>query len=356
MAALAGVPAQPAVQETVCKLCGRSVPGDSGRMHGRTFRCQPCASIERAMHRNIGSTADIGSWSQEDCHAFFQKLHQEKGDKATLQWTTIRAVLVRKLTERHISSFASTTTITPLPLSVLLAQGWEKEVVQRFEMEKSETYGCDVYKVPVTKFSWKDVFETIEAKILEQEKEATKRRAGKKKDDDLDVPEGATGKLQEKEEKTEKKELQEMRKRATHNAKVATAAARALGPLSTAEAALTKLLAKAEGKEGIDVAASQLCQEQLCTVTAWGQQCRTAVNQQERNKSLSAQEATEWLQDLPFDGGDLKATLKQITESQKALRNSLPKKVAAPKAKAADGGEGDAQEPKPKRRRAKSAA
>ena len=148
-----------------------------------------------------------------------------------------------------------------------------------------------------------------------------------------------------------------MRKRTTHNAKVAAAAAKALGPLSTAESALTKLLAKAEGKEGIDAAAEKLCQEKLVTVTAWSQQCRRAVNEQERNKNLSAQEAAERLEDLPFESGDLKVTLKQITESQKALRNSLPKKAAVPKAKAANAtGEADTQEPAPKRRRAKSAA
>ena len=357
MAASTPVPAQPAVQEMVCKLCNRSVPADAGRVHGRSFRCQPCASIERAMHRNLGSTAEIGSWSQEDCSAFFQKLQEQKGDKGSLQWATIRAALLRKLTERHISSFAATTTITPLPLSVLLAQGWEQEVVQRFEVEKSETYGCDVYKVPVTKLSWKDAFEAVEEKILQQEKEATKRRGTKKKDDTLDVPEGTTSKGHETEEKNEKKELQEMRKRATHNAKVAAAAAKALGPLSTAESALTKLLAKAEGKEGIDAAAEKLCQEKLVTVTAWSQQCRRAVNEQERNKNLSAQEAAERLEDLPFESGDLKVTLKQITESQKALRNSLPKKAAVPKAKAANAtGEADTQEPAPKRRRAKSAA
>ena len=286
-------------------------------------------------------------------------LHEEKGDKGSLQWATIRAVLLRKMTERQISSFAATTTITPLPLSVLLAQGWEKEVVQRFEVEKSETYGCDVYKVPVTKLSWQDMFQSIQEKVLEQEKEATKRRNGKKgKDDDMDVPVASKMKGDEPEEQNNKKELQELRKRTTHNAKVAATAAKSLGPLSTAETAVTKLLAKADGKEGIDGSAAALCQEKLATVTAWGQHCRAAVNAQEENKARPAQEAAARLDDLPFNPADLKVTLKQITESQKALRSSLPKKAAAPKkTKAADPSDQAAEsQPAPKRRRGKSAA
>ena len=81
----------------------------------------------------------IASLSQ--CHASFQKLKEEKG---TLQWATIRAVLVRKMTERKISTLAATTEVTPLPLSVLLAQGWEEQVVKKFESETSETYGVEV--------------------------------------------------------------------------------------------------------------------------------------------------------------------------------------------------------------------
>ena len=349
-------PVQSTVQEMVCKLCNRKVAADAGRVHGRSFRCQSCATIERAMHRNLGSTAELGTWSNEDCHAFFQKLHEERGDKSSLQWTTIRAVLLRKMTERKISSFAATTTITPLPLSVLLVQGWEKEVVERFPKEHSDTYGCDVYKVPIQKLSWKDVFQTIEEKILEQEKEATKRRSGKKgKDDDMDVPLSKVPKDQERDDKSDKKQQQELRKIATHNAKMAGTAAKALGPLSTAEAALTKLLSKAEGKEGIDASAASLCREKLVSVTAWGQHCRDAVNAQEKNKALPAHEAAERLSELPFDSSDLKVLMKQITEGQKALKSSLPKKAATPKQPEAAGTEGDA-EPKPKRRRGKSAA
>lgn len=353
-----GAPAQPATQEVVCKRCNRKVAAETGRVHGRAFVCQPCASIERAMHRNLGSAAEIGTWSSEDCHAFFQKLHDSKEHQGNLQWTTIRAALIRKMTERKISSFAATTTVTPLPMSVLLAQGWEKEVVERFESEHSSTYGTMVHKVPITKLSWKDTFESIQEKILEQEKAAAKHRAGKKKQqDDLDVPVATSSKEEATDGQSEKKELQELRKRMTHNAKVAGMAAKSLGPLSTAEASVTKLLAKVEGKDGIDGPAQALCEEKRSVISAWCQSCRDTINAQEKLKALPAQEAVERLDNLPFDASEMKITLRQVGEAQKALRNSVPKKVAAPKKKAEDATVVSAEgEPAPKRRRAKSKA
>ena len=145
-----------------------------------------------------------------------------------------------------------------------------------------------------------------------------------------------------------------------HNGKVAAQAARAMGPLATAEASLSKLLAKADGEEGIDQAALKLCQEKLAEVAAWGKDCRSAVNAQEKNKGLAAHEAQERIDDLPFQAPDLKATLSQISESQKALKLSMPKAAAAPKkrAKAADDvatGDADAQGPPSRRRRTKGA-
>ena len=93
-----------------------------------------------------------------------------------------------------------------------------------------------------------------------------------------------------------------------------------MGPLATAETSLIKLLANADGKEGVDTAAVALCKKNLTTITAWGQQCRAAVNAQERNKGQAAQEAQEHLEDL-----------KQTAEGQKAVKASMPKAAAAPK-------------------------
>eukprot|EP00435_Cladocopium_sp_Y103_P070585 s87_g35.t1 len=343
------------------RRCASSATGKclwvrEGSMGKRFDACSVSMLAMRKHRARHASEPRNGTWSAPECHNFFQKLQEEKKEQGTLQWATIRALLVRKMTERKITTFAATTEVTPLPLSVLLAQGWEEQVVKRFECEKSESYGVDVYKVPITKFSWKDIFETVEEKVLQQEKEASKKKGGRRnKDEDMDVPEAAASSGKDKEKTNEKKELQEVRKRTTHNAKVAAQAAKAMGPLATAETALTKLLAKVDGKEGIDQAALKLGQEKLAEVTAWGKECRAAVNANEKNKELPAQEAQARLGDLPFQGSDLKVTLNQISECQKSLKASMPKRAAAPKkhADAAGNATGDATDgaPQPKRRR-----
>ena len=125
MAQSHAAPAQPPAAELVCKFMQQDgkLRVMVASMEDFFAVCHAQAS-KRAMHRNLGTAAEIGTWSHAECHSFFQKLHEEKRDNGNLQWATIRAVLKRRMTERKISSFASTTEVTPLPLSVLLAQGW----------------------------------------------------------------------------------------------------------------------------------------------------------------------------------------------------------------------------------------
>ena len=130
------------------------------------------------------------------------------------------------------------------------------------------------------------------------------------------MPVAASSKEEASGSQSEKKDLQELRKRIAHNAKVAGMAAKALGPLSTAEASVTKVLAKAEGKDGIDASAQALCEEKRGVVTAWCQSCRETINAQEKLKALPAQEAVERLDNLPFDASEMKITLKTVGEAQ----------------------------------------
>ena len=91
-----------------------------------------------------------------------------------------------------------------------------------------------------------------------------------------------------------------------------------------------------------------------------GQRLSLCCERARENKGLAAHEAQERMDALPFQAADLKATLGQISESQKALKLSMPKAAAAPKkrAKAADDvapGHAEAHGPPSKRRRTKGA-
>ena len=284
-------------------------------------------------------------------------------------WTTVRANMLTTLCERAISKFSSICDVVSLPLSVWLKKGWEESVIRQQPSEESEEYGCTVYKLPSKKLRWKETFETEEAKLLQKEKEcAQKKQAKGKKNagadaDELDVPMAAQGEGKKSEakaeENAEKQAARERKKMVQSNEKIANLAARAVGPLTAAATSLTKLMEKAEPhRESIEPGVFTCAEDVLAKVAPWSTAAREAMNQQDVNKNGSP-EACVALEPLPFSGEEMKLAMKTNAEAAKALRAAIPKRAAA-KSKAKentqDDGAKNAEEPKPKRRRAKSAA
>ena len=338
-----------------CAFCGLEYPPDSGRQHGKAFRCTQCLSIERTMRRHLGDASELREFTPDEASDFFKRLVENK-TSGHLQWQTIRASLVKKLTEKKITSHERSVEIEELPLSVLVQRGWQEEVIRRFPSFDSEEYGCELFKVPVKKQTWAEVFQNIEEMILERERQATKKRGAKAAD--MDVPEaGPSGETSDKKEARQQAKAE--KKKEASNLKTSTVAAKSLGSLTSMEASLSKLITKGDTVSEADAAALALCKDTLITVKRWGEASRMAVNQQEQNKQRPEGESHVELLPLPFDGADLKVLLKQGQEGQKALRESFPKpkpkEKAAAKVAAIPGGEG-AEEPAPKRRRGKSAA
>ena len=320
--------------------------------------CQGCHNIQNSIRRNLGDSAEMSSWSAEESLAFFKRLTNEKraaGD-GTLSWKTVRAAMVTTLTEQKISSFSTNVDAEELPLTVYQARGWSDEIIKRFPSFHSDEYGCEVYRVPVRRLNWKEEFANIENRILQKEQDfAQKKGKGAAK---LDVPQEKEAPAEAGEKGAARKAAAAEKKVAAQNERVANLAARALGPLSGAESAVTKLLAKAAKAESHDPAALKLCEEQLKVGEEWSKAARVAVNQQQENNAHESQSGTEVreISPLPFTAEDLKIYLKTTGEAQKSLRSSLPQPKAKAKAAAAAAAAEGTEEPKPKRRRAKSAA
>ena len=164
----------------------------------------------------------------------------------------------------------------------------------------------------------------------------------------MDVPvAGPSGKEGTEEKKDERKKAQEAKRIAAQNVKIATSAAKCLGPLTQAELSLTKVIAKGDTVPEAEAEALKLCKESLVTVKAWIKAAKDAVSMQDQNKE-KGEDAHEALQKLPCDAGEVKVLLKQITEAQKSLRESFPKPKAKAKAAA------NTEEQPAKRRRGKT--
>ena len=334
-----------------CKACGYKYSLSAGRVHGRHFLCQGCHNVQNTIRRNLGDT------EADDSMAFFRSLRdaQKSSDCGSLSWKRIRAGMISRLTEEHISKFSTTVAVQELPLSVYTVQGWAEEVIKKFPCEYSDAYGCEVYKVPVRTLSWQEAFQKVESRILEKERLASQKK--RKNQDDLDVPqaEQSEAKSAKADAKAAKQEAATTKKTLQQNERLASTAAKALGPLTSVETSLQKCVAKAEEAEDHDAAALEMCKENLAKAMKWRESAREAVNRQQVLRASEEQkEKAESLTPLPFDGEELKIFQKQSCEAAKALKQSVPKKAAKakaePKRKAT---EAEAEE-KPKRARGKT--
>ena len=99
---------------------------------------QACLNAAQTVRRNLGQSLEARGFSQEETHDFYRSLKEEKTDVVRLTYKTLRAVLVKKLTERRIKRFASQVEVEWLPASVLLSRGWDQATLDRFEKEHGE--------------------------------------------------------------------------------------------------------------------------------------------------------------------------------------------------------------------------
>ena len=337
-------------EKSRCVFCGLLYNSADGRQHGKHFRCSQCLSVDRTIRRHLGTTADLQDFDAEESKDFVKAMVTAKAADKHLQWRTVRASLIKKLAERQIKIYASQVEIEELPLSVLLQRGWTEDTVLRFESFESPEYGCTVFKVPIKKQTWKQVFESMEEKILEREKQASKKRGAQAADLDVPVEAGPSG-GSKNEENDERKQANAEKKKKMANQKIATFAAKSLGSLTSAETALEKVTGKAETLADANQPALAVCTDSLAKVKRWAEAARMAVNQQESNKAKADGDSHVEMVPLPYDAADLKILLKQGQEGQKSLRASFPK----PKAKAKTEKK-ETSDPPPKRRRGKAPA
>ena len=346
----------PSAKQAHCRLCGLVYNGQAGRLQGSSFVCTPCGNVDKSIRRNLGDRDGLPPWSCEDQQHFFRQMTAEK-DKVgkNLPWKTIKAAFVTSLTTSVVNSFTATVEAEELPLSVWLQRGWEESLVKAQESVYSEEYKAWVYRVPVKRLTWSQAFSELEQKVLVKEQEASKKRGAKRGDVELDLPLDKTGKASEQEDKkSAKAQAAAAKKVVSGNDKIHAAAAKAMGPLSSAEASLDKALNKAQAMSAdLHEGTLKCANDTLRGLRDCSAACRHAVNQQQRNRAKAEGDAPEVLEALPFDAVSLKALLKTQAEVCKQIRAELPQKEKKSKSQGTDAKAGG---PPVKRRRTKGAA
>lgn len=350
--------AQPTSQLFTCKWCGLGYSVEQGRLHGNVFTCLPCNTHERSLRRNLGTDTGLQQFSVEETHSFFRKLLQKKSETANgrLQYATVRAVLVNSVTERTVNSYKGQVSCSELPLSVYVQQGWAPDVVEKCPKVWSDKFGVYCYQVPVKTQTWAQCFERIESKLLQQEKEITKRKGKSTKDDpdDLDVPVSAAADKASSSKKEAKQAEAQARKLLQENHKISTVAAKALGPLVQSEASLRACQEKVE-KASVGEQVLLVSRPLSLKLESWAKAAREAVNCQDNNRQKPEGAEVIALVPLPWTAEDMKATLKQAATVVKELKACLPKKEKRAAQQPAEQPSAVTQ-PAPKRRRTKAPA
>ena len=326
----------------MCRLCGLEHASAAGRMHGRSFTCTGCWAAKAMLRRNLGERTELKDFSPAETHSFFRGIAKEKEKQGgRIQWVTVRATLVRSLTDRRISSFRATCTQKELPLSVWVNQGWDATLVEACPNRFSEELNTQVYAVPVRELSWGEEYAKIEEQLLRHERDGQKKKGGKKKKDDvanadvstdgeLDLP-SAEGSVSDKKGKPEV----DRKKLLAKNVALADKAAKALGPLQSTATGFSKLLERVQ-KSGCEIPEGITKSKEDCMakLETWATAARECINMHESTRELWKDAGGDLmpLTALPFEGNDVKLLLKQATEVQSALRSLLPKKEAKAKA------------------------
>ena len=134
------------------------------------------------------------------------------------------------------------------------------------------------------------------------------------------------------------------------NEKIHAAAAKAMGPLSSAESSLEKALAKARAMS-VDLHEGTLkcAQDTVRELRDNSAACRHAVNQQQRNRAKAEDDQPDKLEALPFDAAALRLLLKKQSEVCKQIKSELPKKEKKSVAPAPGTQTGGATAPKRRR-------
>lgn len=249
-----------AVKHSQCRLCCRTLPTTSGRLHGKKWTCTHCNSLESLLYRNLGGEASQG-WEGDGKAAFFQRLAEDP-QTGQYDWPSVRTLIIESQTISRTKSQCNKVTGESLPLSVWKARGYAEEAVVQFPSETCDKLGV-LYCLPVKATVMKDVRARVTAEVLQRERAAKERKDGKRTAcaADLDVvPTGASGnhhhepakrvKTEKSNAKTtkaaEKQQVKDNKKLEKNNQALGAVASKASAALTRTVAALRSFLPVAE--------------------------------------------------------------------------------------------------------------
>ena len=377
-----GAPAEPEALLLKCGTCQRQTEAKD-RVGPQSFECRACLSLKTLLSRRLGGNL-TAEFTNEEKAEFFAKSHARAGPEGRYQWPVVKADLVHRSVKREIASSEDTTEMPSRPRSVWLQQGYSADTLDRCPSWTCPVLG-ELVKVPLRTESVKHIVQTVEERILAQEKALQEKKKNKSKKGDTEAPpdEGgvelevpkpvtttvvakATTKAPAKAEGAPvggaRAKAKVAREAAKHNALQKSLAAKALASLTSAETTLGHLTT-ALGKFGSPASYLDDLQGAATQFQEWRKAAAAALPLLEAGVPEGVAVPT-----LPFTGKDLSDALcafqgatKQakgwLKEARANVANEKALKRAAEVQQAASAtAEGGADASVPKRRRTKKAS
>jgi hypothetical protein len=171
------------INEFSCKKCGLSIMAEECVVKGPTeLWCKECHALYTMLRRHQQwPPAAFGALSHEQQVAFFAKCRQQKEEAkaSNFNYKTVRNTLVTSLKEETMRQRRVEVGGTYLPLSVYEQRGYkvDEEFQKRNPYLWSNGLNDWVYMLAETSVSEAEIRATVEAQIVEAERNVKKRKA-----------------------------------------------------------------------------------------------------------------------------------------------------------------------------------
>ena len=182
-------------ESLTCSKCGLALTMEtmcapkSERHKGRI--CKPCSAVTAMLRRHIGEEMP-DEWqllSPDLQKEFFANVVQAKESSGPLSYKTVRAELVKSLSNTKLTCQAESVGGGFFPLEYWTKQGFPEQLILEGAPREEHAFLGTCYQVPIHYKNYEQRVEQIERSILSAE-----RGLKRKKDPSLAVPKGKAAK------------------------------------------------------------------------------------------------------------------------------------------------------------------
>ena len=160
-------------ESLMCKKCGMEVaPDDAVKKTIYTVWCKRCNKSWMMLHRSMSwPPADFSSMTAEDQMSFWKACREEVelDAKGRLVYSSLRAQLVKTLTQRRISQNSAEEKTIPMPLEAWKKAGWDADHIEKNGKKVWSEQAGWLYEVTTVNKAKSVIMQEIDSRLTKSE-------------------------------------------------------------------------------------------------------------------------------------------------------------------------------------------